>query len=400
MDKPDQFFFQNTNYRILRILLSVSGLWPFHTLRRRYLTYLVMVLVLGSGFVFQVLGIVEVLNDTFAVIDTLPLLVFVTTSMAKMFCVVYALPQLKILLIKINEYCLSAKSDEEAKIHNKHAIYARNLGYAYTGFILIHSVLFIMVTLMLRFVHTSSDKNITSPDNSQVIFVYRVDYMVDLNTYYIPIFIHTATCSFSTAVLIIVFDVLYLTMVGHCCGLFAAVKYRLENAVDREEGSNCLPLTLTKDISYANVAYCVRRHAETIEFVAAVESMYSLPLFVHIGESILGLSVLGYQVVTNMGGINNLLRPASYLNGLLINVFFENWQGQKIIDFSEKIFESAYNTKWYNMSIATRKLLIIIMMKSRTPLVITAGKIMIMSYVTFNAVLRASSSYFMLLRSL
>ncbi|XP_011349024.1 uncharacterized protein LOC105286078 isoform X3 [Ooceraea biroi] len=327
MDKPDQFFFQNTNYRILRILLSVSGLWPFHTLRRRYLTYLVMVLVLGSGFVFQVLGIVEVLNDTFAVIDTLPLLVFVTTSMAKMFCVVYALPQLKILLIKINEYCLSAKSDEEAKIHNKHAIYARNLGYAYTGFILIHSVLFIMVTLMLRFVHTSSDKNITSPDNSQVIFVYRVDYMVDLNTYYIPIFIHTATCSFSTAVLIIVFDVLYLTMVGHCCGLFAAVKYRLENAVDREEGSNCLPLTLTKDISYANVAYCVRRHAETIEFVAAVESMYSLPLFVHIGESILGLSVLGYQVVTNMGGINNLLRPASYLNGLLINVFFENWQG-------------------------------------------------------------------------
>jgi len=53
MDETDQFF-RNTNYTILRILLSASGLWPFHTLRRRCTIYLIMILVLGSGFVFQV----------------------------------------------------------------------------------------------------------------------------------------------------------------------------------------------------------------------------------------------------------------------------------------------------------------------------------------------------------
>jgi len=46
----------------------------------------------------------------------------------------------------------------------------------------------------------------------------------------------------------------------------------------------------------------------------------------------------------------------------------------------------SYNTKWYNMSIATRKLLIMIMMRSKTSVLVTAGKIIIMSYVTFNAV--------------
>lgn len=37
-------------------------------------------------------------------------------------------------------------------------------------------------------------------------------------------------------------------------------------------------------------------------------------------------------------GINHIV----YLNGLLLNVLFENWQGQKIVDSSEKVFESAY----------------------------------------------------------
>lgn len=43
-----------------------------------------------------------------------------------------------------------------------------------------------------------------------------------------------------------------------------------------------------------------------------------------------------------MGNINHLVKHFSYMNGLLINIFFENWQGQKIIDSSEKVFESAY----------------------------------------------------------
>jgi len=38
------------------------------------------------------------------------------------------------------------------------------------------------------------------------------------------------------------------------------------------------------------------------------------------------------------------------------------------------------------MSIATRKLLIMIMMRSKTPLLITGGKIIIMSYVAFSMV--------------
>jgi len=37
------------------------------------------------------------------------------------------------LLVMMQEYCLSPKSDEETKIQNSHAQYGQKLGYAYTG---------------------------------------------------------------------------------------------------------------------------------------------------------------------------------------------------------------------------------------------------------------------------
>ena len=54
------------------------------------------------------------------------------------------------------------------------------------------------------------------------------------------------------------------------------------------------------------------------------------------------------------GGINNYV----YLNGLLLNVLFENWQGQKIVDSSEKVFKSAYVL--YNNKVTHYKCVILI----------------------------------------
>ncbi|KYN26705.1 Putative odorant receptor 85d, partial [Trachymyrmex cornetzi] len=67
-------------------------------------------------------------------------------------------------------------------------------------------------------------------------------------------------------------------------------------------------------------------------------------------------------------------------------VFFINWQGQKIIDSSEKVFESAYYSEWYSMPIAARKLLIMIMMRSEKPSGLRMGKMVVLSYITFNTV--------------
>ncbi|XP_025265465.1 putative odorant receptor 85d [Camponotus floridanus] len=227
---------------------------------------------------------------------------------------------------------------------------------------------------------------------------YPVNYMIDVDTYYVPIFIHTAICEISYVFLIAAFDILYVTLIEYCCGLFESLRYRLENAFDYKNNNG--DIILTQNTSYSNIVYCIRRHTETMQFIAIMESMYNIPFFVHVGFLLICLSIVGFQMITNTENINNFIKHYSYMNALLINIFFENLQGQKVIDSSEKVFESVYNTKWYNMPIATQKLLIMIMLTSKKPLKLTIGKLFALSYITFNAVIRASSSYFMLLRSL
>jgi len=84
----------------------------------------------------------------------------------------------------------------------------------------------------MKFIRAKSSENISSPDISQDIFIYRVNYMLDVDIYYVPIFMHTAICAILSSCLIVTFDVLYLTMIENCCGLFAAARWVLRNSID------------------------------------------------------------------------------------------------------------------------------------------------------------------------
>ncbi|XP_019698031.1 odorant receptor 67a-like isoform X2 [Harpegnathos saltator] len=395
-------FFQQSHYNIIRVLLSISGLWPYHTTSKRRAIYFGFLLVFGSGLTFEVLGMIEVWPDSYEVVDCLPLLVLGAVSMIKLVCAVYTLPEITILLTKMQDYCLSLKSNEETNILHSYALYGRNLGYAYMGILFSHTVVFVFATLLTKLLDTGSSNNNSSSitHETQVGLFYHVNYIVDVETYYVPIFIHSATCVVFYTLLMITFDVLYLTLVQHCCGLFQALRYRLEYATKLENENGDLILVSGQDKIHSNILYSIRRHAEAIKFVTIMEAIYRIPLFVHVGANISILSILGFQVITNTENINRVLKYASYLSALLVNTFFENWQGQKIIDSSEKVFESAYNAEWYKMSPEQRKFLIMIMMKSKKPLQIIAGNLVALSYVNFNAVIRTSSSYFMLLRSI
>ncbi|XP_020285593.1 uncharacterized protein LOC109855577 [Pseudomyrmex gracilis] len=342
-----------------------------------------MLVILGSGMTFQILGVRDIWNNTFELVDAMPLLLLAIVSTIKLIFAICTLPKIKLLLIKMQEYCLSQKSTEETEIQNSHALYGRNLCYAYTGLVFSHVVVFNVATLLSRFVHVESDTNVTLSNDvqgAQLGLAYRVNYLVDLDKYYVPIYIHTTTCCVLYMSLIVVFDVLFMTLTHHCCGFFGALRYRLQYALEADD-------ITTKNKCYSNIVYSIRRHTEAEEFVAIVNEVHSLPLFCHIGATIIVLSVLGYQVVTNTSDINRLLKHGMYLNGLTINIFFENWIGQKIIDSSEKVFDAACSAEWHSMSVPARKLLVMVIMKSKQPLILNASKLIVLSYITFNTIL-------------
>ncbi|RLU24769.1 hypothetical protein DMN91_002859 [Ooceraea biroi] len=399
MDNIDKFF-QQSHYNIIRTLLSVAGIWPYQTMSQRCVIYLAVLLVLGTGLIFEVLGMIEVWPDSLEVVDCLPLLVLAIVALFKLVCAMYTLPKIKILLRKMQEYWYSPKSDEETTILHSYALYGRNVGYVYFGMVLTHCTIFMLITFLSKFISVESTGNNSSSNtqSTQRGLPYHVNYMVDVETYYVPIFIHSLVCDVYYSVLHGVFDVFYLTLVQHCCGLFAAIRCRLESA--SEYGNDVSTPISRRDKMFSNIVYSIRRHAEAIQFASATESLHRAPLFVHLGTNTVVLSILGFQAIVNTADINHVLKHITFLDVLLFNMFFENWQGQNMMDSSEEVHQSAYNMKWYDMPTNQRKLLVIIMMRSRRASIITAGKIIIMSYVSFSAVVRAASSYFMLLRSM
>ncbi|XP_025156080.1 uncharacterized protein LOC109504182 [Harpegnathos saltator] len=403
MDSADKFF-RESHYNIIRVLLSITGLWPFHSVTTRCAIYIGFLLVVGSGLMFQVMGMIQIWPDIFEVLDCLPLLFYAIIAIIKAICMIYSIPKIKILLIKMKKYWQSPKSDREMKILQSYAIYGEKFGYVYTGIMFSHSALYLFMTTLKKFVYTQFNEESEASSkiqNAQEGVPYRVNYMVDINTYYIPILLHTATCEVLYLFLIISQDVLYLTFVQHCCSLLAALRYLLEDTFEfKDDGDDPVKAIANSNRCYANIVYSIQRHTEAIQFIDIMESLFTLPLFLHLGCVISIISVVGFQVIRNAKDVAVLTRHGIYFCGAVINAFFENWQGQKIIDYSEKVYEYAYNVQWYDMPNATKKLLILIMLRSIKPSQITAGKVIVMSYLNFNAVMRASSSYLMLLRSM
>lgn len=69
-----------------------------------------------------------------------------------------------------------------------------------------------------------SNKNDTSLNNVQTGINYHVNYIVDFDTYYPFIYIHTTTCIVLYVYLAVSFDILYITTVEHSRALFAALR--------------------------------------------------------------------------------------------------------------------------------------------------------------------------------
>ncbi|XP_028045659.2 odorant receptor 67a [Monomorium pharaonis] len=382
MQNIDEFFRQSY-YNNLRILLTVCGIWPFQGLRKRYAMYVGSSVLFGFTIILQTLCMIKVWPDFFEVFDCLTMLFYTLTSTIKLIYSVYKLPKIKMLLVNIREHWCSPKSNGEAKILRSHVLFARKFGYIYSGGLFIYVIIYAFTPLVVKFYYKKNTLNKTQ--DTEVNSDPHISYLLDLQMQHTPLFIQGASAEICLTVLLFSFNVLYLVCVQHCCGLFEALKYHLENGFEFRKNDDDIMTTSMQNKCYSNIAYGVRRHTEAVQFAMAIESLYRLPFFMHMTINVSLLSIVGAQVINDTENIGRLMPYGTYLSGLVLNTFFENWQGQKILDCNEKVYNAAYNLEWYKMPIMSQKLLIMIMMRSKKPVTITAGKVLVLSYVTFNS---------------
>ncbi|XP_031774325.1 odorant receptor 13a-like isoform X1 [Apis florea] len=174
-----------------------------------------------------------------------------------------------------------------------------------------------------------------------------------------------------------------LVVIIHGSGKFAALRKRMEALSGADPNSTSI------------MGDNVIRHQQAIKFADTLERIINV---LALGQFVISTGLIcfaGFQITSMMEDKGRLMKYSTFLNSAILELFMFSFSGNGLIDESEGIGESAYNSGWigsrFHQSVQ------IMMMRSKIPSKITAAKFYSMSLESFSAVLSTSFSYFTVL---
>ncbi|KYQ49620.1 hypothetical protein ALC60_11321 [Trachymyrmex zeteki] len=271
---------------------------------------------------------------------------------------------------------------------HEYALLGRKMSLNYAVVIYSLMSLYMMVPLTVPILDFLMPLNTSRP----YIYLFDVDYSFDREIYYYLVLVHSYIIVVLAITSMIINDTSYISLTQHACGLFAAIGYRiykilivfqrhqLENLINLKKSSFVKDVKVTynkcesnDDIIYREMIFLLWKHQLSLEYIDLVESLFKMYLLIMIIMNLIGMSLLGFQIITFMNKKVELLTYVSMLIGGFIHLFVLSYPGQEIIDHSTDIFHKAYNMLWYRMSRRTTQLLRVLLRRSLVPCTLTAG---------------------------
>ncbi|KAG7207339.1 hypothetical protein KM043_009004 [Ampulex compressa] len=386
-------FFDGRHFKINKVLLCLIGQWPFQSREISTGILVLMILLAGTQFLTKVFGLISAYGDVSHVLECLGPIIADIGSVIKLLNAIFKADRMKQLMKRIENDWSSVEALPEYSILSAYAENGRKFTLVYSG-VLYSSVTLFMAMPILPIL---LDKN---GNVTEMSIIDNVEYYVNTEEYFYPIVLHAYVTICIVTTIVISLDSIFVVFVQHVCGLFSILGYRLENLTQGD--GLCIELrpSLEDDEAFRNIVKCVRMHNEAIEFANHLESVYSTSFLLQAGFNMVIISITCVQAVTNLDDLHELVKQLALQVAILFHLFFESFQAQQLIDHSARVHENLMSTKWYRTSLRTRRIINFMIMRTRLPLKLTAGKVFPISMETFSLIVRTSMSYFTLLRSM
>nr|AVH87245.1 odorant receptor 4 [Holotrichia parallela] len=191
-------------------------------------------------------------------------------------------------------------------------------------------------------------------------------------------------------------DCINAAMISIASAQFEILKDNLHNL--RRDEDNDLTIDQQDAVVRTRVKNCVLHHNVIIKFVALIEDMYSNVLLIQFLCSIIIMCVTGFQVFVIPPARMHYITLVLYFCCNLTQTAIYSWFGHDILAKSSDIGLACYMTEWNVLSPKARKLISIIMERSKIPIILTAGKFINLSLNTFMMIVRTSYSYLAVLQ--
>ncbi|XP_051173009.1 putative odorant receptor 85d [Leptopilina boulardi] len=380
-------FFDNRYFYINKFFLSCIGQWPFHSARRNFIIQFFIFFALLICLVTTGAGFLRAWGDSDKMIECLPTIF--TAIGCLVYCIIYLSKQKKLgrLFHEIKRDWEYWSSDREQLIIFNHANHGRIYTIFYTGCISGTLLTYLLMAVTPQFLDIVLPLNESRPKNLPFQMYYFCNYSED---YFYWIMLHISFNAIVEMCILIGSESILAVFTEHACALFKIIGLQLKKINSNDSEGNNLKA----------VIFCIEQHNRAIEFCTIIESLFSPCFFFIMGLNTILISASLIQVVVNLNKIDIAVRFGAFTGASIAHLFLNSLPAQRLMDYSANLADNLYDSSWYQMPVKIRKLLLLIMMRSRVPCKLTAGKMLDLSLRSVCSILQASFSYFTLLSTM
>ncbi|KAJ8943736.1 hypothetical protein NQ318_007184 [Aromia moschata] len=227
-------------------------------------------------------------------------------------------------------------------------------------------------------------------------------------TVYCAVFVFVWLCVANAAGGNAALDTLVAGLICHAATQVAILKDTLEDLArtvddqieeESEMMSEAEKNQLRSRTIYKKICECIDHYDAIDQFVKDLEKTYSFVVFTQFVASILVICISCLQLSIVKPFTVPFFAMVIFVTTMLTEIYLFCYYGTVLYEESDSIVNAIYMSEWYNYDNKSKKALITLMERAKRPMVVTAGKLLDLSLVTFTTIIRRSYSLLAVLKN-
>ncbi|XP_011878861.1 PREDICTED: odorant receptor 98a-like [Vollenhovia emeryi] len=375
-------------FSVIRNMMWIVGVWPLQQ------DDIVCTFRWCIIFIVESLTVISLLIEPFKncgdTKDALDVFLIIETSFHAWINIVFARIYMKKIVINV-----SSAIDDWSSSSTEKQSYLIMTGYARIGRVITVSQL--IIGLLAAVVYFTT---IIVGNQQQVV-------TIDNNTVTLWNFVLPSTClfrgiSYSTYKALILMQILqsfliyiaecasdcfFFAITMHLCGQLELLRICFVELVGKKtDGKN----------NYRSIlGSWIRRHYKLIMLAKNIEDAFNLNILIRLLITTVVTAVSGMRIIVSVkhNDYTNVVKSMIFVQFFIVQSFLFTHAGETLQKQSESIVSAIYNTTWHELPPTIVKDLIFIMMRTRIPLQLTAGKFFYITRSTTTDILKAALTY-------
>ncbi|KAH0954170.1 OrU18, partial [Eciton burchellii] len=374
--------------KLNRYTLTSIGLWPksgrsvWGKIACNLHAFIVFLMIFVIILIPAMHSLIRIRSNIMLVIDNLQFTMPISTVLLKIVIIWWKKEAIALLINMIMNDWAKPKTAWDRTIMITRAQTARIITtccYCVMGISISIAIILPAYGYSLRYL-----SNITDPGKPLPLQTYYV-YDITKSPQYEVTFIMQALTMILCTLPYTGVDTFLALLIFHICGQLDILKNRITR--------------LHKFANYVDALNsCVIDHTRILRAIIVIEDTFNillLALFVYFGTL---FAFYGFLILSLLedGAYLSIFRVV-YLITILINTFGHMCiycaVGEMLVSQCNQIHYAVYSNKWYTMKSRNAQCLILLMIRSKEPIYITAGKIFPMTMSTFCNLIKTSAGY-------